>query len=53
MDQETRDRELRPLQAITDHYPKLILSMDKTIYKDFEGIKNINIIDFLLGGEIE
>lgn len=53
MEQETRDRELRPLQAINDHYPKVILTMDKTIYKDFEGIKNINIIDFLLGGEIE
>jgi predicted AAA+ superfamily ATPase len=51
MDQTTRDRELRPLQAITDHYQKVILTMDKTIYKDFEGIKNINIIDFLLGGE--
>lgn len=49
MDEETRKRELRPLQAISDYYPKVILSMDKTIFKDFEGIRNINIIDFLLG----
>lgn len=48
MDEETRKRELRPLQAISDYYPKVILSMDKTIFKDFEGIRNINIIDFLL-----
>ncbi|NMC27331.1 MAG: ATP-binding protein, partial [Syntrophomonadaceae bacterium] len=51
MDQETRERELRPLQAITDHYPKVVLSMDTTIYKDFAGIKNINIIDFLLSDD--
>ena len=48
MDKETRERELRPLQAINDHYEKVILTMDKTIYNDFNGIKNINIIDFLL-----
>lgn len=51
MDKETRERELRPLQTITDHYEKVILSMDRTIYNDFEGIKNINIIDFLLSDE--
>jgi predicted AAA+ superfamily ATPase len=51
MDKETRERELRPLQAITDHYEKVILSMDKSIYNDFDGIKNINIIDFLLSDE--
>jgi hypothetical protein len=48
IDEETRKRELRPLQAISDYYPKVILSMDKTIFKDFEGIRNVNIIDFLL-----
>lgn len=48
MDKQTRDRELRPLQAITDHYEKIILTMDRTTYKDFNGIKNINILDFLL-----
>lgn len=51
MDKETRERELRPLQTITDHYEKVILSMDRTIYNDFEGIKNINVIDFLLSDE--
>jgi len=51
MDEETRKRELRPLQSITDHYTKVILTMDNTIYSDFEGIKIINILDFLLGNE--
>lgn len=48
LDESTRNRELRPLQAISDHYPKIILTMDHTIYNDFEGITVINIIDFLL-----
>lgn len=51
MDEETRKRELRPLQAIQDQYEKIILTMDTPIYTDFEGIKNINIIDFLRGEE--
>lgn len=52
LDEDTRKRELRPLQAITDYYPKVILTMDDAIYSDFEGIKIINIIDFLLGNEL-
>jgi len=48
MDEETRERELRPLRAISDQYEKVVLTMDRSIYNDFEGIKNINIIDFLL-----
>jgi uncharacterized protein len=48
MDEETRERELRPLRAISDQYAKVVLTMDKNIYNDFEGIKSVNIIDFLL-----
>lgn len=48
MDAETREREIRPLRLISDHYKKVILTMDKTIYNDFDGIRNVNIIDFLL-----
>lgn len=48
MNQETRSRELRPLQAIADNYEKVILTMDNSIYNDFDGIKAINIVDFLL-----
>ena len=51
LDEETRKRELRPLQSITDHYPKRILTMDNTLYADFEGIKMINILEFLLNDE--
>ena len=38
-----------PLQAIRDNYEKAILSMDQTYITDHEGIKLINIIDFLMG----
>lgn len=48
MDEVTRKRELRSLQAIDDSYTKVILTMDRSIYSDFEGIKIINIIDFLI-----
>ena len=48
MNEETRLRELRPLQAIPDYYEKVVLTMDQSIYEDFEGIRSMNIIDFLL-----
>ena len=45
---ETRDRELRPLQMIRDNYEKIILSMDRDFITSYEGIKSINLIDWLL-----
>lgn len=48
LDDSTRNRELRPLSAIHDSYPKYILTMDRSIITDIEGIKVVNIIDFLL-----
>ncbi|MEG0735715.1 MAG: hypothetical protein RR441_02540 [Longicatena sp.] len=44
----TRKRELRPLRLIDDNYEKIVLSMDKSFIQSYEGIKAINIIDFLL-----
>jgi len=46
--QETIQREFGPLQEIRDNYPKYVLSMDTAFGDDFEGIKRLNIIDFLL-----
>lgn len=43
----TKERELRPLQLINDNYEKIVLSMDKNFIKSYEGIKAVNIIDFL------
>jgi len=48
MAEETRVRELRPLKVIPDNYEKIVLSMDRTPMSDFDGIKNVNLMDFLL-----
>ncbi|SMP57204.1 ATP-binding protein [Anoxynatronum buryatiense] len=48
MDETTRNRELRPLESISDNYPKYILTMDQTVFNDYSGIKVVNILDFLL-----
>lgn len=45
---KTIDRECSVLKSISDNYPKYILSMDTALGGDYEGIKRINLIDFLL-----
>lgn len=46
--EEVQTRELRPLKLIHDNYEKIILTMDKSYIKSYDGIKVINLIDFLL-----
>ena len=48
MAESVRERELRPLKSIRDNYEKIVLSMDKSYIKSDEGIKTLNVIDFLL-----
>ncbi|MDR3313649.1 MAG: ATP-binding protein [Oscillospiraceae bacterium] len=48
LSEETQVRELRPLRAIPDYHEKLVLSMDRTPLNDFDGIRNVNLVDFLL-----
>ena len=45
---ETRERELRPLQMIPDNYEKIVLSMDWDFIKSYDGIKSLNLLDWLL-----
>lgn len=49
-DEKTRERELASLDSIKDHYPKYIMTLDydRAVYN---GIKQISVIDFLLGRE--
>ncbi len=44
---ETRAREIRPLQTVRDNYEKIILSMDRSFITSENGIKFVNIIDWL------
>lgn len=48
MNEEVKNRELRSLENIEDNYEKVILTMDKSINRDYNGIKVVNIIDWLL-----
>ena len=45
---ETRERELSPLRMISDNYEKIVLSMDHSYINSYDGIKSINLIDWLL-----
>ena len=45
---EVRRRELAPLQKISDNYEKIILSMNTGMDSSYEGIKSINLIDWLV-----
>ena len=49
LDENTLARELAPLQEIKDNYPKTLLTLDDIGNGDnYEGIKQINVIDWLL-----
>lgn len=48
-EEQTLARELAPLQKINDHYPKLILTLDDDPEADYEGIRRINALDWLMG----
>lgn len=48
LEQGTRERELKPLLLVHDNYEKIVLSMDTSYIKSYEGIKLLNIIDWLL-----
>ena len=47
-DENTLNRELTPLKAISDHYPKFLLTLDDDPEMDYNGIKKINALDWLL-----
>lgn len=48
MEEQTRNRELSSLDAIKDHNPKYLLIMDYMPLTSYNGIKQINALDWLL-----
>lgn len=47
-DEQTLARELAPLDAISDHNPKYLLTLDDDPPADYNGIKQINVLDWLI-----
>lgn len=46
--EDVRKRELTPLQKISDNYEKIVLSLDPGMDSSYDGIKSINLIDWLI-----
>ena len=46
--ESVRERELRPLQAIPDNYEKIILTLDTGLTTSYEGIKCLDLVEWLL-----
>jgi len=48
-DKATLERELNPLKSIHDHYQKYLITLDNNPPVDYNGIKSINALEWLLG----
>ena len=46
--EDVRRRELSPLQKVKDNYEKTVLSLDPGLETSYEGIKSLNLIDWLI-----
>ena len=51
LSESVRERELAPLMNIRDNHEKIILSLEPGFDSSYEGIKSINLIDWLLTAE--
>lgn len=49
LDPETLSRELAPLRAIRDNYPKTVITLDRYPYDNIDGIRIVNVVDMLTG----
>jgi len=47
-EQSTIDREFTPLLEIKDHYPKLVLTTDRLLTNNIEGVRHLHIADWLM-----
>lgn len=48
---DTFDREMKPLYAIRDNYEKIVLTLDKLTLGNYNGIRVIHVLDWLLKAE--
>ena len=50
-DDKVLERELKSLQKTSDHYPKILLTLDMDLEADYNGIIKMNVVDWLLKEE--
>lgn len=48
VEETTFEREMAPLKAISDNYPKTVITLDRYTLGNYEGIQVVNAIDWLL-----
>ena len=49
LDDNTLKRELAPFKKVNDNYPKYLLTLDEVFATaDYDGIKKLNVLDWLL-----
>ena len=48
--EDVRKRELAPSQKIRDNYEKIVLSLEPGLDASYDGIKSLNLVDWLLDG---
>ena len=48
MSEDVRRRELAPLRSIRDNWEKIVLSLEPGLDASYDGIKSVNLIDWLL-----
>lgn len=48
----TVERELRPLRAVADHHPKVLLTMDRHSIVTDDGVRHLSLDSFLFGAPL-
>ncbi len=51
LNEDVRKREIAPLQKIRDNYEKVVLSLEPGFDSSYDGIKSMNLVDWLLDDE--
>ena len=50
LNEEVRERELKPLQKIPNNYRKLVLTLEQSLDTEYEGIQVKGIVEWLVKG---
>lgn len=50
-DPQTLERELASLRQVNDQYPKVLLTLDDDPDADYDGIKRINALEWMMGNK--